>query len=224
VNPVEPASLLVFTKTAGFRHDSIDTGVALFEYFADEEGYSLTHTEDAAFFSESNLAAIDAIVFLNTTGDILADAEQAAFEAWFRAGGAFVGIHAAADTEYDWPFYSSMIGAQFDSHPAIQKATVQAELSDHPATAGIAFPWIRTDEWYNYLLNPRDSVDVLLVVDEASYSGGTMGADHPIAWAREADGGRAFYTGLGHTIDSYYEEDFQNHVLGGLKWALGVTP
>lgn len=219
-----PESVLVFTKTAGFRHNSIDHGISLFEYFSDSEGFSMTQTEDAGSFTDHGLSGFDVVVFLNTTGDVLDDAQQVAFEAWFQAGGAYVGVHAAADTEYEWPFYAAMVGAQFKAHPHVQEASILVEDLAHPASSALPSPWVRTDEWYDYLENPRGSVNVLLTLDEQSYSGGTMGTDHPIAWYHEFQGGRAFYTGLGHTLDAYYEVEFQEHVWGGLAWALGRTP
>ncbi|NBM19874.1 ThuA domain-containing protein [Streptomyces sp. GC420] len=219
----EEQRVLVFTRTAGFRHDSIPDGIAAVRALGAEHGFTVDATEDASAFTRGNLARYDAVVFLSTTGDVLGPAQQTAFERYIRAGGGYVGVHAAADTEYDWPFYAGLAGAYFQSHPAIQQATVEVEDRSHPATAHLASLWERTDEWYNYRSNPRQDAHVLATLDEASYSGGTMGEDHPIAWCRDYRGGRAFYTGGGHTKESYAEPAFRQHLLGGIRWATGAA-
>ncbi|MEU6143689.1 ThuA domain-containing protein [Streptomyces sp. NPDC047081] len=213
--------VLVFSKTAGFRHDSIPTGIEAVKQLGTDGGFTVDATEDAGAFTGKNLGRYDAVVFLSTTGDVLNDAQQAAFEGYIRHGGGYVGIHAAADTEYDWAFYGGLAGAYFQSHPAIQQATVDVEDRAHPSTSGLARTWDRTDEWYNYRSNPRDRVHVLASLDESSYTGGTMNGDHPIAWCQNYQGGRAFYTGLGHTKESYAEPAFRAHLLGGIRWATG---
>ena len=167
------------------------------------------------------LARYKVIIFLSTTGDILDAAEKAAFERYIRSGGGFVGIHSASDTEYQWPWYGRLVGAWFASHPQIQRATVHIANPDHPSTKGLPASWERTDEWYNFRANPRGAVRVLASLDEATYSGGTMGADHPIAWCQDIDGGRSWYTAMGHTVKSYAEPLFQSHLLGGIESVAG---
>ncbi|MEU5361926.1 ThuA domain-containing protein [Streptomyces sp. NPDC005925] len=213
--------VLVFSKTAGFRHDSIPEGVAAVKRLGETGGFTVDATEDAAAFTADNLRHYDAVVFLSTTGDVLDAAQQTAFEGYIRKGGGYVGVHAAADTEYDWEFYGGLAGAYFQSHPAIQPATVRVEDHAHPATSGLAKTWNRTDEWYNYRSNPRERAHVLASLDESSYTGGTMNGDHPIAWCQEYRGGRAFYTGGGHTKESYAAPDFRQHLLGGIRYAIG---
>ncbi|AJE83227.1 hypothetical protein SLNWT_2851 [Streptomyces albus] len=216
-------SVLVFSATAGFRHDSIPDGIAALRALADEHGFTLEATEDAREFTPEKLARFDAVVFLSTTGDVLDEQQQSAFEEYIRRGGGWVGVHAAADTEYDWPFYGGLAGAYFSSHPEIQHATVHPEDRAHPATAHLGGEWGRTDEWYNYRSNPRERAHILATLDESSYQGGTMGGDHPIAWCQEYEGGRAFYTGGGHTRESYAEPEFRQHLLGGIRWATGAA-
>lgn len=216
--------VLVFSKTAGFRHDSIPDGVAAVKQLGETGGFTVDATEDANAFTPKNLRRYDAVVFLSTTGDVLDPAQQRAFEGYIRQGGGYVGIHAAADTEYDWAFYGGLVGAYFQSHPAIQPATVVAEDRAHPSTSGLPPTWNRTDEWYNYRSNPRDRAHVLASLDESSYTGGTMNGDHPIAWCQDYQGGRAFYTGLGHTKESYADPAFLGHVLGGIRYAIGDAP
>jgi type 1 glutamine amidotransferase len=213
--------VLVFSKTAGFRHDSIPDGIAAVRELGAANGFAVDATEDAGAFTSKNLARYDAVVFLSTTGDVLDDTQQSAFERYINRGGGYVGIHAAADTEYDWAFYGGLAGAYFQSHPAIQPATVDVEDRAHPATSQLPKAWERTDEWYNYRSNPRDRAHVLASLDESSYTGGTMTGDHPIAWCQEYRGGRAFYTGGGHTKESYAEPAFRQHLLGGIRYAIG---
>uniref|UniRef100_A0AAU3GM69 ThuA domain-containing protein n=1 Tax=Streptomyces sp. NBC_01401 TaxID=2903854 RepID=A0AAU3GM69_9ACTN len=220
--PVEDAQkVLVFSKTEGFRHDSIPEGIAALEELGKDADLTVDSTEDAGQFTADNLAGYDAVVFLSTTGDVLNADQQNAFEDYVAGGGGYMGVHAAADTEYDWEFYGGLVGAYFDSHPEIQPATVRVENHDHPATEHLDDAWDRTDEWYNYRTNPRDKAQVLATLDETSYTGGTMDGDHPIAWCQEYQGGRSFYTGLGHTKESYADPDFRQHLLGGLRYAAG---
>lgn len=214
---------LVFSKTEGFRHDSIDEGIAAIEAIGASHDFTVTATEDASVFSDAGLAAFDVVIFLSTTGDVLDADQQAALERFVQGGGGWVGIHAAADTEYGWPWYGELVGAWFASHPATQSATVRVLDQDHPSTSALQQVWSRTDEWYDYQRNPRGQVHVLATLDDASYNGGAMGSDHPIAWCRPYDGGRSWYTGMGHTPESFSEADFREHLLGGIEWAAGVV-
>ncbi|MFC5828313.1 ThuA domain-containing protein [Nonomuraea insulae] len=215
--------VLVFSKTAGFRHDSIPAGVEAVRSLGAANGFTVTATEDAGAFTTANLANYRAVVFLSTTGDVLNDGQQAALQSYVDGGGGFAGVHAAADTEYGWPYYGQLVGAWFKSHPAIQQAVVRNEDRSHPATAHLGPTWTRTDEWYDYRTNPRPNVKVLQTLDESTYSGGTMGADHPITWYHSQGSGRSFYTGLGHTIESYSDGNFRQLLLGGIQYAAGVT-
>ncbi|MET9876810.1 ThuA domain-containing protein [Actinacidiphila glaucinigra] len=214
--------VLVFSRTAGFRHDAIPTGIAALKELGATANITVDATEEPKQFTSNNLARYDAVVFLSTTGDVLNAEQQQAFENYVKGGGAYMGVHAAADTEYDWPFYGGLVGAYFQGHPQIQKATVRAEDHDHPATAHLdEAGWERTDEWYNYRTNPRGQARVLATLDETTYQGGTMKGDHPIAWCQTYQSGRSFYTGLGHTKESYAEPAFRQHLLGGLRYAVG---
>ncbi|MFG3250874.1 ThuA domain-containing protein [Streptomyces sp. NPDC048187] len=220
----DPAyQVLVFSKTAGFRHSSIDDGIAALRDLGTANNFTVTATEDAQAFTTGNLAPYEAIVFLSTTGDVLNGTQQAAMEQYIEDGGGYVGVHAAADTEYEWPFYEGLAGALFHSHPAVQQATVEVEDRAHDATAHLGGTWQRTDEWYNYRTDPRATAHVLASLDESSYSGGNMNGDHPIAWCKDYEGGRAFYTGGGHTDESYADPAFRRHLLGGIRWTAGMT-
>ncbi|WP_220503934.1 ThuA domain-containing protein [Microbispora sp. H13382] len=220
----DPAyKVLVFSKTAGFRHDSIPAGIQAIRDLGAANNFTVTATEDSTAFTTSNLAQFKAVVFLSTTGDVLNDAQQTAFASYVDGGGGYVGVHAAADTEYDWPYYGRLVGAWFNSHPAIQQARVKTEDATHPATTGLPATWTRTDEWYNYRTNPRSTTHVLQTLDETSYSGGNMGGDHPITWCHPQASGRSFYTGLGHTIESYAEANFRTLLLGAIRYAAGMV-
>ena len=218
-----PYDVLVFSKTAGFRHDSIAVGTQTVRDLGAANNFTVTATEDATQFTTANLARFEAVIFLNTTGDVLNATQQAAFESYIGGGGGYVGVHSAADTEYDWPFYGNLVGAWFASHPAIQPATVKVEDRAHAATAHLPQRWNRTDEWYDYRTNARSTAHVLASLDESTYSGGSMGGDHPHAWCKTYSGGRSFYTGGGHTQASYAEPAFRAHLLGGIRYAAGRT-
>jgi type 1 glutamine amidotransferase len=203
-------TVVVFSRTTGFRHDSIPAGIEAFRQLSSD----VVATEDPAALED--LGGVAAVVFMNTNGDVLTDAGRAALEAYVRGGGGFLGVHAAAATEYGWPFYGELVGAWFDKHPAVQPATITVSDPDHPATAHLPAAWTRVDEWYDFRSLP--DARVLLRLDEATYSGGGMGADHPLAWCHERLGGRAFYTALGHTIESYAEPAFCEHLARALDW------
>ena len=218
--------ILVFMKTAGFRHAAIPAGLRAVRELGRSNGLRVDATENADAFTPADLARYRAVVFLSTTGDVLSGQQQTAFEHFIRAGGGFAGIHAAADTEYDWPWYGRLLGARFESHPQVQRATVDVTAPRDPSTVGLPRTWTRVDEWYNFRTNPRPQVRVLATLDETSYSpgDGAMGADHPIAWSHEFEGGRARYTAGGHTDESYSEPLFRRHLLGGIRYAAGLTP
>ena len=227
-SPASPAGsaaarVLVFSRTAGFRHDSIPAGIAAIRELGAGGGFVVDATEDPAAFTVDNLRRYRAVVFLNTTGDVLDDRRQVDFEGYIRGGGGYVGVHAATDTEYGWPFYGELVGAWFAAHPAVQPAKVHVVDPSHPATAGLPAVWSRTDEWYNFRTNPRGAVHVLLTLDESSYTGGTMGADHPIAWCHPVGRGRSLYTAGGHPQEAYREPEFRAHLLGAIRWAAGLA-
>lgn len=213
--------VLVFSRTTGFRHASIPTGIEAVRALGVARGFEVEATEDPAAFAPGTLSRFDVVMFLNTTGDVLDEPQQAAFASFIRAGGGFVGVHSAADTEYAWPWYGALMGAYFKSHPAIQQATVSVADPSHPSTAALPPTIVRTDEWYDFQSLPAPPIIVLLTIDEASYTGGTMGAPHPIAWYHAFEGGRAWYTAMGHTAGTYGEPIFLEHLAGGIRWAAG---
>jgi cytochrome c len=216
-----PYGILVFSKTAGFRHDSIPAAITAVKALGSMNGFTVDATEDAAIFNDRDLPRYKAVVFMLTTGDVLDNNQQAAFERYIRHGNGYVGVHAASDTEYDWAWYGKLVGSYFLSHPQIQTATVRIEDRTHLSTASLPENWSRKDEWYNFRSNPRQDVHVLARLDESTYSGGVMG-DHPIAWYHSYDGGRSWYTAGGHTSESYTDPEFLGHLLGGIRYAAGI--
>jgi type 1 glutamine amidotransferase len=229
--------VLLFSKTTAFRHESIPAGVAAIQQLGARHRFRVDATEDAAAFTDANLARYDVVVWLSTTGDVLDDAQQAAFERYIRAGGGYAGIHAASDTEYDWAWYGGLVGAYFRDHPGsvspqLQVATVKVLGHDTAATRPLPRRWEREEEWYNFRTNPRRTVRVLAEVDERTYDprgysvpGGSpgMGRHHPISWCQPYDGGRAFYTAMGHESEYFSEPLLLAHLLGGIRMAAGVT-
>lgn len=213
--------VLVFSKTLGWRHKSIEVGLKTLQDFGKKHNFVVVHTEDSLHLATEFLPQYDAIVFLNTTGNVLDTQGQVAFEKYIQSGGSFLGVHSAADTEYDWPWYGKLVGGYFDSHPNnpnLREATLTKQKK-HPSTAHFPNRFSTTDEWYNYKnLNPTTTT--LLTLDETSYEGGTNGDFHPIAWYHEYDGGKAFYTGLGHDISKYAEPDFIKHLEQAILWCL----
>ena len=216
----EPFAVLVFSKTAKYRHKCIPVGNTMLVELGQAHGFVTEVTEDANAFTDDNLKRFAVVVFHNTTGDVLDEEQEDAFERYIQAGGGFAGVHAATDTEYDWPWYNQLVGGYFAGHPKVQPARHDVVDGDHPSTEHFEPSFVRTDEWYNFK-QYNDGVSVLLTLDESTYKGGKMGDFHPIAWYHHFDGGRAWYTGGGHTKAAFAEPAFRQHVLGGVFWAAG---
>lgn len=222
-------NVLVFSKTAGWHHDSINAGVTAIQNLGKLHDFNVFWTEDAnRVFNDKELAKYKVVVFLLTTGDVLNNEQQAAFEKFIRAGGGFVGVHSASDTEYDWPWYTKMVGHMFHIHPVVQTATVKVENYNFPGMDRFAKRFLWTDEWYQFDPATSDKLKFLLSVDESTYNpkadwgakkGEGMGAFHPVSWYQEYDGGRAFYTALGHIPAAYLDTNFLHHIYGGIYWA-----
>ncbi|MEZ4850728.1 MAG: ThuA domain-containing protein [Bacteroidia bacterium] len=222
-SPPEEIRVLVFSKTAGFRHNSIEAGIEAIQKLGTKYNFKVDTTENSARFNEKNLQNYLAVVFLNTTQDVLNQAQQNDFERFIQAGGGYVGVHAATDTEYDWPWYNKLAGAWFASHPSnpnVRKGTFRVLDHNHISTDTLPEKWEREDEFYNFRdINP--DIHVLIDIDETSYEGGTNGDNHPMAWYHEYDGGRAFYTAMGHTPETFSEPLFLKHLAGGIMYAIG---
>jgi len=224
--PNDP-KILVFSKTAGFHHQSIADGITAIQLLGAEHGFEVDTTTNANMFTDETLEQYSAVVFLSTTGDVLNHYQEADFERYIQSGGGYVGIHAAADTEYHWGWYGRMVGGYFldhpginDPHPNVQEGVLNVEDNTHPSTDFLPEQWTRTDEWYSYK-EVNEDVNVLISLDEESYQGGVDMGYHPIAWYHEYDGGRVFYTGLGHTSESFSEDNYLQHLLAGIEYAIG---
>jgi cytochrome c len=216
-----PPRVLIFSKTAGYRHASISKGIAALRQICNEHGIWADTTENAEDFNEKNLKRYAAVIFLSTTGDVLNPNQENAFERYIQAGGGFMGIHAASDTEYQWAWFGGLVGGYFNGHPP---GTAEADLKvtdkNHASTHLLPEVWRRRDEWYNFKnLNPNTKV--LLTIDESTYEGGTNGDPHPMSWYHAYDGGRAWYTAGGHTNETFEEPLFLTHLWGGLKYVIG---
>lgn len=230
---VEMINVLVFTKTKGFRHQSISNGVKCMWELGLKHHWNVTATEDATVFNDDFLSTYDVVVWLNTTQDVLNDEQQDAFVKFYRGGSGYVGIHAAADTEYEWEWYGKMMGgAWFKGHPPTQEATLVIEDTNHPSMKVFEEKdikrWTVIDEWYAHKANPRPHVNVLMTLDESTVKNdgknkekNLMGGDHPMAWYNVFDGGRSFYTNRGHTPESFDDPELREHFVGGIEWAAG---
>jgi type 1 glutamine amidotransferase len=215
--------VLVFFKTAGYYHQSIPDGIAAIQKIGKENNFAVDTSKNADIFISKALDQYAAVIFLSTTdstGVLLNDEQEKAVQQYIKKGGGFAGIHAATDAGYQWNWYGKMIGGYFESHPEIQKAKLIVVDSLHAATRGLPAEWERTDEWYNFK-NLNKDVNVLITIDENSYKGGKNGAHHPVAWWHNYEGGRVFYTALGHTKESYTEPLFLQHLAGGILYAIG---
>ena len=219
--PVEKNKVLVFSKTNGYRHASIETGIAAIKKLGAANNFDVDATEDSLYLTDANFKKYKAIVFLSTTGTVLGKEQELALQNYIHAGGGFAGIHAATDCEYEWPWYDKMIGANFLSHPQQQEAKLIVVNNTHPSTKHLPATWTRKDEWYNFK-NMNPDVKVLIKIDETSYTGGKNGDNHPMAWYQPYEGGKVFYTELGHTIESYSDPLYLQHILGGIQYAMGT--
>lgn len=213
-----PLSLLIYSRTTGYRHKSIEAGVKAITKLGDTHGYRVNHTEAPDEFTDEKLADYDAVIFMSTSGDVLDEAQQQAFKRYIQSGGGFVGVHSASGTEYDWPWYGKLVGAYFTQHPAIQETDIHITKPDHVCVHDMPNPWTWTDEWYNFR-DVQPGLTVLATVDETSYEGGDMGEHHPLIWCQEYDGGRSFYTAIGHSPEAYEDPAFIGHLHNGILWA-----
>lgn len=217
---LKPKKVLIFSKTNGFRHESISAGINAIKKMGMENHFLVDATEDSLAINTKNLDQYQVIIFLNTTGNILGEKQELALQDFMKKGRGFVGVHSATDCEFEWPWYVKMIGANFESHPAQQTAKLIVQNNEHLSTHHLPAIWERKDEWYNFK-NMNPDVHMLLKIDESSYNGGKNGGNHPMAWYHNYGGGRVFYTALGHTVESYSEPLFLQHLLGGITYAMG---
>jgi uncharacterized protein len=223
----EQFSVAVFSKTAGWHHESINEAVTAVRGLGRLHHFEVFWTEDPKrIFTDEEVSKHAAVIFLLTTGDALNDDQQAVFERYIRRGGGYVGVHSAADTEYQWPWYTKMLGHMFRKHPEIQTAMVNVETRDFPGMERFASRFLTTEEWYEFDASRSPNLRYLLSVDESTYQPTEQRRQeaakvpfHPISWYHQYDGGRAFYTALGHLPATYSDQQFLHHLYGGIYWA-----
>ncbi|WP_150307491.1 ThuA domain-containing protein [Planctomonas psychrotolerans] len=217
-------SIIIFSGTVGFRHDSLEAGVRAAEQLGADAGVEVVATEDARIFTSSDLAEAAAVVWMQASGTGLLDADQrAAYERFTADGGGFAGVHAASDAERDWPLFSQLVGARFREHPAeLQTAPIQVERPDDASMKSVPEPWLWNEEWYAFESNPRDSVEVLATISEDTYAPGSasMGVDHPLVWRTRVGAARGWYTSLGHSAEAFDDATFRQHLWGGISSVL----
>jgi len=219
---------LLFTKTDGYHHESINDGVTAVKQLADRNFFTVEWHENAEVFNDKKLSEFDLIIFLSTTGNILTDDQKSAFTKFIQSGKGFVGIHSASDTEYEWDWYTKMVGRTFHIHPVIQTAVLDVQDYNFPGMERMPKSFYWTDEWYEFTEERIDGINYILTVDEKTFDpnvqwgekiGKGMGDFHPISWYHKYDGGRAFYTALGHVPATFSDKLFMEHIFGGIYWA-----
>jgi len=215
---------LVFSKTAGFRHQSIPNAIVALKKMGTKQVFSVHASEDPKVLAEENLMKYDVLILVSSTGTIFDETTRASLQKFVRSGKGVVGVHAATDSEYDWPWYNEMIGAYFLAHPAQQTLRLEVVDRDHPSTWHLPKNWMWTDELYEFRdINPN--IKVLINADETTYEVARgNGKNHPMAWYHEFDGGRVFYTALGHVDSAWDDDDFLKHLYGGIWYAATGEP
>jgi type 1 glutamine amidotransferase len=212
--------ILVFSKTTRYHHESIPAGMAAIQKLGKVNGFAVDTTTNAAYFKEDSLKKYAAVVFLSTSGNLLDTVQKTDFRRYIEAGGGYMGIHSASASEKEWVWYGQLVGAVFSDHPEPQPGVVVVADAKDPSTKKLPARWAWKDEWYNFREVPRN-VHVLLMADETTYKGGKNGTYHPLAWYHQFDGGRAFYTALGHFDEAYSNPLYLGHILAGIEYAMG---
>ena len=222
-------NVLIYTRNGkGYVHENIAASVEALKKLCGKNKWTVESSDDASVFTTENLKRFNCIIFSNTNNEGFDTEEQkAAFVAYTRAGGGFVGIHSASGSERKWPWFAAMLGGRFVRHPALQSFTIKVIDRNHPSTAFLNERWEWEDECY-YTNNLNPDIHVLLAADlttinddkKAEYPGQTFGDLFPLAWYHEFDGGRQFYTSLGHKAEYYQDEKFLKHLEGGIRWAI----
>ena len=211
-------SVLVITETEGWVHDSIEAGLELIKYLGDKNRFNVYHSDNSRVINYSNLKSIKTLIFLNTTEDILSEDEQVVMQKFIQSGKGFVGVHSASDTEYKWKWYGELVGAYFKSHPEGTTNAKIIKIENGRFSKHLNSIWEVEDEWYNFNYT-NDDINVVLELDEKSYYGGENGDYHPITWYHSYDGGRSFYTGLGHLKEVYSNKMFIELLEQGILYA-----
>lgn len=219
---------LLVTTTKGWHHESLHYGVVALKELGVKNYFDVVLFEDPNAFTDKYLEQFQVLILLNTTGDILDSAQQKVMERFIRSGKGFVGIHSASDTEYGWDWYAKLVGRMFKIHPVTQTAKLNILDSTFPGLQGFSNNKLWTDEFYEFGPEKVSGLNYILAVDESTYDprvqwgekkGIGMGKLHPLAWYHNYDGGRSFYTALGHLPAIYSDAAFLNHIYAGILWA-----
>ncbi len=219
--------VLIFAEDDGYHLDNIPTVIEAFKSLSRQHSFGLEWAMDPEIFTSEDMAEFDVVVFLNADGDPFSEEQRAGFKKFINEGGGYVGIHGASTTKDKWPWYDQLVGRVFTDHPPVQTGILKVVEPDFPATWHLKKKWMWTDEWYNFSKAKVDDLNILLQVDESSYDVGmgygnpesAMGDFHPIAWYHEFDGGRAFYSALGHIPESFQDKNHLDFLYGGIYWA-----
>jgi type 1 glutamine amidotransferase len=221
--------ILIYTHNGkGYVHENIAASVEALKKICAENNYAAESTDDPAFFTPEKLRTFSCVIFSNTNNEAFdTEGQKQAFVEYIRNGGGFVGIHSASGSERQWPWFAAQLGGRFVRHPELQKFTIKVVDNKHPATDFLGESWDWEDECY-FLNQLNPDIHILLAADlttvkdekKAEYPGSTFGNYFPLAWSHEYDGGRQFYTALGHKPAYYQDARFLKHLLGGIKWAL----
>jgi type 1 glutamine amidotransferase len=223
-------SILIYTKNGeGYVHENIAASVTALEKICEEEGIRTEVSDQPAVFTRENLERFDALVFSNSNNEGFdSQAQREAFQGFIRRGGGFAASQSATATERDWPWYWALVGGKFLRHPPYQEFDVVVTDRTHESTRHLPARWSISDEcYYSYHLNPDIhillSVDLNTIEDEEKevYPGETFGHFFPLSWCHEFEGGRQWYTALGHDSEFYQDPLFVEHLRGGLRWILG---
>lgn len=215
--------VLVFSRTTGYRHESVEAGVGCISQLGREHGFHVDATEDPSQFNDESLSAYDVVVWMQVSGTVLDEEQRKAYARFTAAGGGFVGIHAASDAERDWALYDQLVGARFESHPpGVSGGELRRSAVEDASTAALPEPWRWVDEWYRFDSDPRIGSEVLLTVETPALApeGGNV-EPHPVTWRRKIGSAAAWYTALGHLPEAYADNHFREHLLGGLQTATG---
>ena len=211
-------SVLVISETKDWVHDSIESGIDMIKNIGDKNNFNVYHSDNSKVITSENLKEFNSIIFLNTTGDILSKNEQNVMEQFIKSGKGYVGVHSASDTEYEWQWYGDLVGAYFRNHSDVVDGKIFTVDNTHKITEHLNAEWNIEDEWYNFDYI-SDNINVLLKLDETSYEGGEHPDYHPITWYQKYDGGRSFYTALGHTTEVFKDERFIKLLEKGILYA-----
>lgn len=230
-------SVLLFSKSTAFRHgESIEAGKSVFGELARKNDWFLYSTEEGGVFNPDQLTKFDVVIFNNSTGRVLNDAQQKVLEEYVEQGGTLVGIHGAGDDSHHWDWYeNNLMGAKFSHHPLdpqLQEVDlILNAVSDSLLSEGLPSTWKHTDEWYVFFENPKTKNFNILY----SFDGGTinpsgnvlwmkdknfgMGKDHPVAWYRATGKGKTFYTSIGHNANAWKQDGFVRMLENVVKWS-----